>query len=422
MDPDLSTLIMPTQRVRRPSDGGWMLAGRYRIGQVIGRGGMSTVHRATDTVLHREVAVKVLLAALAEQDPVHVTRFEREARAAAALRHPAVVKVYDTGVDGRTHFIVMEHVAGRSLDHALARGRPLEPEEATRIAAQVAGALAAAHAAGILHRDIKPANVMLTHAGEVKVLDFGIARARKDPTLTESAFAIGTAAYMSPERVSGGPGDERSDIYALGCLLYAMLTGRPPFVADDVLAVLHQQVHEAPIAPIRRGAAIDPELDALVLAMLAKDPAGRPQSASEVADRLTGDPPAQAAAGAPIRRYRTGRGRGWLAGAMLAAVVVLVAILSGTGTGPSRLGARAASGHRSHPRARPVRAFTTSTRAITPAVASGPPPVAQPSHPGQDHVPPGHGGTPPGQRHKEKKNKWKPPGPGPQGPGDGGGD
>ncbi len=217
--------------------------------EVIGRGGMSTVHRATDTVLGRPVAVKVLLAALAESDPTHIERFKREARAVAALHHPAVVKIYDTGVDEDRHFLVMEYVDGRSLDEVLRDGRPLEPRQAVKIAAQVGEALAAAHRAGILHRDIKPANVMLASDGEVKVLDFGIARPLQEATLTQPASAMGTAAYMAPERIRGRPGDERSDVYALGCVLCAMLTGHPPFMAAENVAVLHQQLHAEPLSP-----------------------------------------------------------------------------------------------------------------------------------------------------------------------------
>src|ERR1700693_5582015 len=191
MDPERSTLIMHGRPGLPPVERGRRLAGRYLMGETIGRGGMSTVHRARDEVLARDVAVKILLPALAEGDPAHVARFEREARAVAALRHPAVVKVYDTGRDRGTHFIVMEYVSGQSLDQMLGDGHRFEPEVATRIAGQVAAGLAAAHGAGVLHRDVKPGNVMLTADGQIKVLDFGIARARQDPTLTQPTFAIG---------------------------------------------------------------------------------------------------------------------------------------------------------------------------------------------------------------------------------------
>ena len=262
-----------------------LLSGRYRIEGVIGRGGMSTVYRATDTTLDRPVAVKVLLQALAEEDPANVVRLQREARAAAALRHRSVVKIYDTGSDDGAHFIVMEYVAGTGLE-AVIRERRLGAVEAARISADVAEALAAAHEAGVLHRDIKPANVIVTPDGGVKVLDFGIARTVQETTITQPAFAIGTAAYMPPERVEGRAGDERSDIYALGCLLYALLTGRPPFVADQAVAILHQHVHAEPVPLRRTGVRVPPGLERLLMRMLSKDPDDRPQSASEVAALL----------------------------------------------------------------------------------------------------------------------------------------
>jgi serine/threonine protein kinase len=396
MDPDRTTLTMPAGPVRARADGGWTLAGRYRIEGVIGQGGMSTVYRATDTTLDREVAVKVLLPALAESDPTHITRFEREARAVAALRHPAVVKIYDTGRDGETRFIVMEYVTGRGLNELLADGQPLAPDQAARIAAQVAGALAAAHAAGILHRDVKPANVMIGPGGEVKILDFGIARSRHDLTLTQPAFAIGTAAYMSPERVVGRAGDERSDIYSLGCLLYAMLTGRPPFLADDVLAVLHQQAHAPPVPPSQLGADIAPALEALVLAMLAKDPAARPQTASEVASRLAdrGTQPVEPSytkVSTSGRRVLAAGGSGGSGGAKRASRPVRAdagltrAALAGAARANRAADAQAGQ---------LVAAFADALPISTPAAA--PTPAPAPAKPKPKPAPPAHGGVPPG--------------------------
>jgi serine/threonine-protein kinase len=395
MNPDRSTLIMPSRPPRRAVPHGRRLAGRYLIGEVIGRGGMSTVHRARDEVLDRDVAVKILLPALAEGDPAHVARFEREARAAAALHHPAVVKIYDTGHDRGTHFIVMEYVAGQSLDRLLADGRPLDPEEASRIAGQVAAALAAAHVAGILHRDVKPANVMVTPEREIKVLDFGIARARHDPTLTQPTFAIGTASYMAPERVLGQPGDERSDIYSLGCLLYAMLAGRPPFVAESTLSVLHQQVHEQP-APL--GGVGAPALETLVMGMLAKEPGARPQTASEITGRLARPAPIPTVATYRAQRRRRLPVAGLAIGALL---VVVLGLVIGNSGGPSlaahRSTARRLTAHHS--------VGARVTRAATPVVhPTAPKPAAKP-------IPPGHGGTPPGHRlggppgHKDKPPK-----------------
>ena len=186
------------------------LAGRYRLEEVIGRGGMSTVYRATDLSLDRVVAVKVALDPLAEENPVYVARFKREARAAAALNDPGVVTVFDAGADGPTRYIVMEYVDGRSLAEILRDEGPLEPRRAAHIAAQIADTLAAAHAAGIVHRDVKPGNVMVTAEDRVKVLDFGIARISDSVTLTQTASVLGTAPYMAPEQAMGNPADARS--------------------------------------------------------------------------------------------------------------------------------------------------------------------------------------------------------------------
>jgi eukaryotic-like serine/threonine-protein kinase len=262
------------------------LAGRYRLDEVIGRGGMSTVYRGIDLELDRVVAVKVALDPLVEQSPIYLARFTREAHAAAAIGHPGVVTVYDAGADGPTRFIVMEFVPGRSLADILRDEHPLEPYRAANIAAQVADALSAAHAAGIVHRDVKPGNIMVTPDGSVKVLDFGIARALDSHTLTQTATVLGTSAYMSPEQAMGQPVDARSDIYSLGCVLYEMLTGEPPFIADVSAAVLHQHVRVEPKPARERNAAIPPALNDLVMQMLAKSPGDRPQTAAEVRDRL----------------------------------------------------------------------------------------------------------------------------------------
>jgi eukaryotic-like serine/threonine-protein kinase len=267
--------------------GGLRIVGaRYRLDEVIGRGGMSTVYRGLDLSLDRTVAVKVALDPLVERDPVYVARFKREARAAAALSHPGVVTVYDAGHDGPTRFIVMEYVRGRDLAELLRQAGPLAPARAAQIAAQIADTLAAAHAAGIIHRDVKPGNVMITDGGSVKVLDFGIARFAGSGTLTQTAAVLGTAPYMSPEQAMGQPADARSDIYSLGCVLYEMLTGKPPFMADLPAAVMHQHVRVAPKPPSALEEAIPPALDALVLQMLAKSPEDRPQTGAEVRDRL----------------------------------------------------------------------------------------------------------------------------------------
>ena len=269
------------------------LAGRYRLDEVIGRGGMSTVYRGTDLDLDRTVAVKVALDPLVEESPIYLARFTREAQAAAAIDDAGVVTIYDAGADGPTRFIVMEFVPGQSLADILREHSPLEPARAADIAAQAAGALSAAHARGIVHRDIKPGNIMVTPDGSVKVLDFGIARAVDSGTLTQTATVLGTSAYMSPEQALGQPADARSDIYSLGCVLYEMLTGKPPFIADVAAAVMHQHVRVEPKRARERNPAVPPALDALVMEMLAKSPGDRPQTAAEVRDRLrqaVGDP------------------------------------------------------------------------------------------------------------------------------------
>jgi eukaryotic-like serine/threonine-protein kinase len=263
-----------------------VLAGRYELGEVIGRGGMSTVYRARDLSLDRVVAVKVAMDPLLERDPVYAARFKREARAAAAISHPSAVTVFDAGSDGPTRYIVMECVEARNLAEILREEKPLEPARAARIAEQIADALAAAHAAQIVHRDIKPGNVMVASGDRVKVLDFGIARTPDAVTLTQTASVLGTAPYMSPEQAMGQPADARSDIYSLGCVLYEMLTGKPPFMADVAAAVLHQHVRVPARSPRELNPAVPPALDALVLQMLAKDPGDRPQTAGEVRDRL----------------------------------------------------------------------------------------------------------------------------------------
>ncbi|MFF5518592.1 Stk1 family PASTA domain-containing Ser/Thr kinase [Streptomyces coeruleorubidus] len=263
------------------------LGGRYELGQVLGRGGMAEVYLAHDTRLGRTVAVKTLRADLA-RDPSFQARFRREAQSAASLNHPAIVAVYDTGedyIDGVSiPYIVMEYVEGSTLRELLHSGRKLLPERSMEMTIGILQGLEYAHRNGIVHRDIKPANVMLTRNGQVKVMDFGIARAMGDSgmTMTQTAAVIGTAQYLSPEQAKGEQVDARSDLYSTGCLLYELLTVRPPFVGDSPVAVAYQHVREEPQAPSVFDPEITPEMDAIVLKALVKDPDYRYQSADEM--------------------------------------------------------------------------------------------------------------------------------------------
>ncbi|MFJ7957330.1 Stk1 family PASTA domain-containing Ser/Thr kinase [Streptomyces sp. NPDC096319] len=281
------------------------LGGRYELGPVLGRGGMAEVYLAQDTRLGRTVAVKTLRADLA-RDPSFQARFRREAQSAASLNHPAIVAVYDTGEDYVDQvsipYIVMEYVDGSTLRELLHSGRKLLPERTLEMTVGILQALEYSHRAGIVHRDIKPANVMLTRTGQVKVMDFGIARAMGDAgmTMTQTAAVIGTAQYLSPEQAKGEQVDARSDLYSTGCLLYELLTVRPPFIGDSPVAVAYQHVREEPQPPSNFDGEITPEMDAIVLKALVKDPDYRYQSADEMrADIeacLDGQPVAAAAA------------------------------------------------------------------------------------------------------------------------------
>ena len=243
---------------------------------------MAKVFLGTDTVLGRTVAVKVLAPQFAD-DEGFVMRFRREAQAAASIGHPHIVSVFDTGSDDGVHFIVMEYVEGRTLAEILAGGGRILPDRAIDIAMDVCRALEAAHAQGVIHRDIKPGNIMLNPRGEVKVTDFGIARVTTTAdTVAQTAAILGTASYLSPEQAQGQPVDGRSDIYSLGCVLYEMVTGRPPFLGDSPVAVASKQVLEQPTPPSRLNPDVTADLDAVILRALAKNPANRYQSAEEM--------------------------------------------------------------------------------------------------------------------------------------------
>jgi len=262
-----------------------VLGGRYEVTSLLGRGGMASVYLATDRVLGRQVAVKVLSKQFAA-DASFVERFRREAQAAASLSHPNVVGVYDTGSDGNVHYIVMEYVQGRTLADIIRAEGPLLPERAAEIAGGVAAALAFSHRAGIVHRDVKPANIMITRSGDIKVMDFGIARAQAGDSLTRTQTVLGTATYFSPEQAQGESVDARSDIYALGCVLYEMMTGNPPFTGDTAVGVAYKHVREEPVPPSRVNHDVPPSLDAIDLKCLAKNPANRYQTAGELREDL----------------------------------------------------------------------------------------------------------------------------------------
>ncbi|MGH3510474.1 MAG: Stk1 family PASTA domain-containing Ser/Thr kinase, partial [Nocardioidaceae bacterium] len=260
------------------------------------------VRKGTDVRLGRVVAVKRLRPDLAA-DPTFQARFRREAQSAAALNHPAIAAVYDTGEEPATDgsgvaqpYIVMEYVAGRTLREILREGRKILPERALEITSGVLAALDFSHRAGIIHRDIKPANVMLTPAGDVKVMDFGIARAVADSsqTMTQTAAVVGTAQYLSPEQARGETVDSRSDVYSAGCLLYELLTGRPPFVGESPVSVAYQHVREVAVPPSSLDPDLPPEVDAIVMKALAKRVSDRYQSAaamrSDIERFLAGKP------------------------------------------------------------------------------------------------------------------------------------
>ncbi len=269
-----------------------VLAGRYEVGELIGRGGMAEVHIGHDARLGRTVAIKVLRSDLA-RDPSFLARFRREAQAAAALNHPAIVAVYDTGEDVHTDaatgqqqhvpFIVMEYVEGHTVRDILQDGAAVPIEEAVEITVGVLSALEYSHHAGIVHRDIKPANVMITPTGAVKVMDFGIARAVADSaaTMTATHAVIGTAQYLSPEQARGEQVDARSDLYSTGCLLFELLTGRPPFIGDSPVAVAYQHVGQAPQRPSEIASDVPEVLDRITLKALAKERGARYSSAAE---------------------------------------------------------------------------------------------------------------------------------------------
>ena len=338
-----------------------VVGGRYELGELLGRGGMAEVRKGIDTRLGRVVAVKRLRTDLAS-DATFQARFRREAQSSASLNHPSIVAVYDTGEEMSTDgsdvaqpYIVMEFVAGRTLRDILREGRKILPERALEITSGVLSALDYSHRAGIIHRDIKPGNVMLTPSGDVKVMDFGIARAISDAssTMTQTAAVVGTAQYLSPEQARGETVDSRSDVYSAGCLLYELLTGRPPFVGDSPVAVAYQHVREPAAPPSDHDTDLPAEIDAIVMKALAKRLEDRYQSAaamrSDIERYLAGrpvhavvppapqattlippvDPPVDTTATRPVAPPPDEEDRGGRTGIMIALGLLLILLIAG---------------------------------------------------------------------------------------------
>jgi len=284
-----------------------LLAGRYQIGDLIGRGGMADVHVGIDSRLGRRVAIKLLKPALAT-DPAFRSRFRREAQEAAKMAHPTIVRIFDageetivdeTGVEVQLPFIIMEFVDGRLLKDMIADG-PIEQGEAVRIISQVLTALEYSHRAGVVHRDVKPGNIMVTATGQVKVMDFGIARAVSDSSasIAETSTIVGTAQYFSPEQARGEAVDARTDLYSSGIVLFEMLTGRAPFTGENPVAVAYQHVNQQALPPSAFNPRVSPALDAVVLRAMAKDRFERFQTAGEF--RI--DAETAAAGSIPVRK------------------------------------------------------------------------------------------------------------------------
>jgi serine/threonine-protein kinase len=264
---------------------GTVLDGRYRVDTMIATGGTSSVYRGLDLRLDRPVALKVMESRYAG-DQQFLTRFQREARAVARLNDPGLVAVYDQGIDGRHPFLVMELIEGGTLRELLRERGPMPPHAVAAVLGPVLGGLAVAHAAGLVHRDIKPENVLISDRGEVKIADFGLVRAVAEAKITSTSVILGTAAYLSPEQVSTGDADPRSDVYSVGILAYELLTGTTPFTGDTALTVAYRRIdHDVP-APGSVITGVPRQFDEFVVHATVRDPAGRYTDARDMADDL----------------------------------------------------------------------------------------------------------------------------------------
>ncbi len=335
-----------------------VLAGRYRLVTLLGSGGFSEVWRGEDTALGRMVAVKLLTSPADQSDLL--ARFDREARTLAGLRHPNVVAVFDAGADQGVPYVVMELLAGPGLDGLLAMRGRLPVDLALDYAGQAASGLAAAHAAGVVHRDIKPANLVLDGDGTLKVVDFGIARQASASAVTAAGVTFATPAYLSPEQAAGRPAEPRSDLYSLGCVLYEMLAGQPPFSGDHPMATVHQHLN-APVPAVREHRPdVPPVVDQLLAALLAKNPEDRPPDAATVQAWLARVRPAagpgtpgmtmQLQVGGPEGPVPHGRPtsrRRWplavAGGVVIAALLAGLALTHAGGSHPPKAGASASS-------------------------------------------------------------------------------
>lgn len=323
-----------------------LLGGRYEIGEVVGYGGMAEVHRGRDLRLGRDVAVKLLRADLS-RDESFLVRFRREAQNSASLNHPNIVAVFDTGEEHGIPYMVMEYVNGRTLKEVLMAEGRFDPVTACEVVADTCSALDFSHKHHIIHRDVKPGNVMLSDTNQVKVMDFGIARALASgqATMTQTSAVIGTAQYLSPEQARGETVDARSDVYAVGCVLYELLVGHPPFTGDNPVSVAYQHVREEARPPSELNPNVPATVDAVVMKALAKNPDHRYRSAGEMREDLIraargGDVSAPMVMGGDARTQviggvdatdpispietRSNRGRPWLVALGVVAALALV--------------------------------------------------------------------------------------------------